>query len=125
MTPILSSSQDNKVNNKLNKEYRSHLKGIYGKLSIDDYKSVMNSISKHTGVELKFNKKLYINFQQEGEHCILYGADKKSIKYVFSKIQSISKRVTKRYNTQRLLIYTKNSFFFKILKKRNKWKLDN
>jgi len=119
-----SSYSQKKINTKANSEYKKHFKGLYGKLTPEAYKTVIDSLQLHSEIELDKSKKVYVHFQQKGDNCIMYGQKESSIEFVLSNIERISKRVTQNNQTQRLLIFNQNSFFKEHLKKRIDWKLD-
>ncbi|MEQ6123023.1 hypothetical protein AAON49_02335 [Pseudotenacibaculum sp. MALMAid0570] len=123
LSTIINYAQEKEVNTKPNRKYRKHQKGFYGKLNKEAYQTVMDSIEFYSGVKLSRKKKLYVNFRQKGENCVIYGMKKESSKIVFSNIERISKRITKKYDTQNLLLFDRSSFFKDFLLKSKRWKL--
>ena len=111
------------INSKYNQEYINSKVSIFGKLTTDNYSELISKIESSLNIKIDKSRKIYLNFQQKGKNCIRAGQN--SSKINFSKTLEISKRITSKYNTQRILSYHKNSFFNNQLSSKKIWALDS
>ena len=111
------------INSKYNQEYIDSKVSIFGKLTTDNYSELISKIESSLNIKIDKSRKIYLNFQQKGKNCIRAGQN--SSKIDFSKTLEISERITSKYNTQRILSYHKNSFFYNQLSSKKIWVLDS
>ena len=123
-TSTFSYSQKKKINTRANTEYRKHIKSFYGKLTPNNYETIVDSLELNSKTKLDSRKKIYIHFQQKANNCIMFGQKENSVEIIISNIERISDEITKNNQTQRLLVFNQNSFFKDQLSKKSNWKLD-
>lgn len=117
----LAYSQELTINSEWNDEYKKSIELFEGKLTNELRDSLIFNLQK-INPDLKLNRKLLINYIQDGQNCIISKQQNNNNSFKF--YSAISKKVTKKRKTENFLIYDYNSRFSKYLMNDSNWTSD-
>lgn len=120
-----SSTNEFKVNSKLNSEYNESKKSFSGQLNFSDYAAIKSDIEKELNVEIPYGKTILINYMQKAPNCISAKFNSDEIPTFTDKGVQISKTVSSNNNTVDYFAFSNDSFYSNYYKERKDFHLDS
>jgi len=116
-------SNEKKVNDELNEEYKASRSLYKGTLSIEEYNLLRNNIENELGVKIAKDKFILINYKQWGQNCLFNNIEKKFI--IVNNVIRISNDISKNFNAKDFFVYNDNVLNKSIFEKKRIFQLDS